>query len=61
MLAAVLAAATLFHISVPDLVLVANQNFLVLYLVCIYACWKIERGAQRWLLTPLAHSRGLGA
>jgi amino acid transporter len=52
--AAVLAAATLFHISVPDLVLVANQNFLVLYLVCIYACWKIERGAQRWLLTPLA-------
>jgi amino acid transporter len=52
--AAVLAAATLFHISVPDLVLVANQNFLVLYLVCIYACWKIERGLQRWLLTPLA-------
>jgi amino acid transporter len=52
--ALVLAAATAFHIGVSDLLIVANQNFLVLYLVCIFACWKIERGARQWLLTPLA-------
>ncbi|MEX3980538.1 APC family permease [Paraburkholderia sp. EG287A] len=50
----VLATVTFFHVSVADLVLVANQNFLVLYLVCIYACWKVESGLQRWFLTPLA-------
>ncbi|MGF6292158.1 amino acid transporter [Paraburkholderia youngii] len=52
--AAVLAGVTALHIQIPDLLIVANQNFLVLYLICIFACWKIERGAQRWLLTPLA-------
>jgi ABC-type transport system involved in cytochrome c biogenesis permease component len=52
--AAVLCAATLFRIDVQDLLMFANQNFLVLYLVCIYACWKIGHGLQRWLLTPFA-------
>lgn len=50
----VLAASTVFQVDVPDLLIVANQNFLVLYLVCIFACWKTGRRAQRWLLTPLA-------
>jgi amino acid transporter len=53
-LAVVLAVAMFFHVSVPDLVLISNQNFLVLYLVCIYASWKIGRGLQRWVVTPLA-------
>ena len=52
--AAVLVMATFFQLSVSDLVLIANQNFLVLYLVCIYASWKIGRGLQRWVVTPLA-------
>jgi amino acid transporter len=52
--ATVLAAATAFHVRISDLLTIANQNFLVLYLVCIFACWKIERGALRWVLTPLA-------
>lgn len=52
--AGVLATTSLLHIGVSDLVLIANQNFLVLYLVCIYACWKIERRPRRWLLSSLA-------
>lgn len=52
--AAVLAGVRWLHVGVSDLVLVANQNFLVLYLVCIYACWKVDRGLRRWVLTPLA-------
>ncbi|MCC8394688.1 APC family permease [Paraburkholderia sp. MMS20-SJTR3] len=51
---AVLAAATVFHIKLSGLLTIANQNFVVLYLVCIFACWKTGRGAERWLLTPLA-------
>jgi hypothetical protein len=37
-------------VDLPDLVLLANQNFIVLYLVCIYCFCKITRGRQRWAL-----------
>jgi amino acid transporter len=50
----VLVIVSLFHVHIPDLVLLANQNFLILYLVCIYCFGKIARGCQRWLLTPAA-------
>ncbi|RKT27578.1 amino acid/polyamine/organocation transporter (APC superfamily) [Paraburkholderia sp. RAU2J] len=52
--AVVLAAATFLHLSASDLVLLSNQNFLILYLVCICCSWKIGHGLSRWLLTPVA-------
>lgn len=42
------------HLRIADLVLLTNQNFVVLYLVCILCFWKIARGMQRWMLTPIA-------
>ncbi|RKT10743.1 amino acid efflux transporter [Paraburkholderia sp. RAU2J] len=50
----VLLAVAFFHVHLTVLVLLANQNFLVLYLVCIYCFFKIARGYQRWILTPAA-------
>jgi amino acid transporter len=52
--AIVLIATEVLHLGVQHLVLLVDQNFLVLYLVCIIACWKIGSPLQRWLLTPLA-------
>jgi amino acid transporter len=54
--AIVLIVTTVLHLGVQQLVMIVDQNFLVLYLVCIYACWKTGSGLQRWLLTPLALS-----
>ncbi|MGF6870835.1 APC family permease [Paraburkholderia sp. MM5477-R1] len=50
----VLLVVTVFHVHITALVLLANQNFLVLYLVCIYCFFKIASGYQRWMLTPAA-------
>ncbi|MEI5996580.1 APC family permease [Paraburkholderia bengalensis] len=52
--AIVLIATAALHLGVQHLVMLVDQNFLVLYLVCIFACWKIGTRLQRWLLTPLA-------
>ncbi|GJH28910.1 amino acid permease [Caballeronia novacaledonica] len=50
----VLLVVAVFRVHISALVLLANQNFLVLYLVCIYCFFKIARGCQRWILTPAA-------
>ncbi|KVE37924.1 APC family permease [Burkholderia sp. TSV86] len=51
--AAVLIASAIFHLKIEDLVLIANQNFLVLYVACLYCFWKIETGPSRWPLMVL--------
>ncbi|WP_089340162.1 APC family permease [Burkholderia singularis] len=51
--AAVLLASAIFHLKIEDLVLIANQNFLVLYVACLYCFWKIETGPSRWPLMVL--------
>lgn len=43
-----------FKISVSSLVLIVSQNFLVLYLICIFAYWKTERRNRRWIISILA-------
>lgn len=43
-----------FKISVSSLVLIVSQNFLILYLICIFAYWKTEKRNRRWIITILA-------
>ncbi|PAJ86095.1 APC family permease [Burkholderia ubonensis] len=49
--AIVLGASAIFHLRIEDLVLIANQNFLILYVASLYCFWKIETGPIRWPLT----------
>jgi len=46
---------TVYYLKVPpaDLVLVVSQNFLVLYVVSIFAYWKTDRRERRWFVTLL--------
>jgi amino acid transporter len=46
---------TTYYMRLPasNLVLLVSQNFLVLYVVSIYAYWKTERRRRRWLVTAL--------
>jgi len=39
--------------SVSTPILVVSQNFLVLYVFSIVAFWRSERGARRWIVTPI--------
>jgi amino acid transporter len=43
-----------FKISVSSLVLIVSQNFLILYLICIFAYWKTEIRNRRWIISILA-------
>ncbi len=43
-----------FKVSVSSLVLIVSQNFLILYLICIFAFWKTEKRNRRWIITALA-------
>jgi amino acid transporter len=47
-------AACVLKVSIATLVLLVSQNFLMLYLVSIFAYWKTEKGPQRWFVTALA-------
>jgi len=49
----VIIAAYHFKLPPANLVLVVSQNFLVLYLISIFAYWKTERRSRRWLITVL--------
>lgn len=40
--------------SVPVIILLVNQNFIVLYAFSILAFWKTEKGPSRWIFTILA-------
>jgi amino acid transporter len=44
-----------YYLRIPpaNLVLVVSQNFLVLYVVSIFAYWKTERRGRRWFVTLL--------
>jgi amino acid transporter len=44
----------IFKIKLATLVLLVSQNFLVLYLISVFAYWKTEKGAKRWLVTIMA-------
>ncbi|ABQ25587.1 APC family permease [Geotalea uraniireducens] len=50
---AVIIAAYHFKLPPANLVLVVSQNFLVLYLISIFAYWKTERRSRRWFITVL--------
>jgi amino acid transporter len=43
-----------FKINLSNLVLIVSQNFLVLYVVSIFAYWKTEKNRRRWIVTMLA-------
>jgi len=43
-----------FKVNLSSLVLIVSQNFLVLYVVSIYAYWKTEKRIGRWIATPCA-------
>ena len=43
-----------FKVQLSGLVLIVSQNFLVLYVVSIYAYWKTEKNFLRWIATPCA-------
>ncbi len=47
-------ASYVFKISVSDLILLVNQNFVFLYAFIILAYWKTETGWQRWVFSALS-------
>jgi amino acid transporter len=48
---AVILAAGYFKLPSANLVLVVSQNFLILYLLSIFAYWKTDRRSRRWIVT----------
>lgn len=50
---AVILAAGYLKLPAANMVLVVSQNFLVLYLLSIFAYWKTDRRGRRWLVTLL--------
>ncbi len=51
---ALVLAAYVFRISVSDLILLVNQNFVFLYAFIILAYWKTETGWQKWVFSALS-------
>ncbi|AKB25028.1 Amino acid permease [Methanosarcina sp. MTP4] len=51
---ALVLASYFFRISVSDLILLVNQNFVFLYAFIILAYWKSESGWQRWVFSALS-------
>ncbi len=51
---ALVLAAYVFKISVSDLILLVNQNFVFLYAFIILAYWKTETGWQKWVFSALS-------
>ncbi|WP_440957068.1 APC family permease [Methanosarcina sp. Mfa9] len=51
---ALVLASYVFEISVSDLILLVNQNFVFLYAFIILAYWKAESGWQRWVFSALS-------
>lgn len=51
---AVTLATYFLKISLANLVLLVNQNWLVLYIFSIFAYWKTETGFRRWAVSCLA-------
>jgi amino acid transporter len=51
--ALVIVIADYLAFTVVHLVLIVNQNFLVLYVVTIFAYWKTEKRTRRWSITVL--------
>ncbi len=47
-------ATYIFKISVSDLILLVNQNFVFLYAFIILAYWKTETGWQKWVFSGLS-------
>lgn len=50
---AVILAAYYLKLPSTNLVLIVSQNFLVLYLLSIFAYWKTDRRSRRWVVTLL--------
>jgi amino acid transporter len=50
---AVIVATYYLKLPSSNLVLVVSQNFLVLYLLSIFAYWKTDRRRRRWFVTGL--------
>ncbi len=51
---ALVLATYVFKISVSDLILLVNQNFVFLYAFIILAYWKTETGWQKWVFSALS-------
>jgi len=51
---ALILASYVFRISVSDLILLVNQNFVFLYAFIILAYWKTETGLKRWVFSALS-------
>ncbi|HWR10807.1 MAG TPA: APC family permease [Rectinemataceae bacterium] len=49
-----IAVTYVFRINLSGLVLIVSQNFLVLYVISIFAYWKTEKSNRRWIVTALA-------
>jgi len=41
-------------LSISTLMMLANQNFVVLYIISVFAFWKTEKGVSRWIGSLLA-------